>query len=488
MVNDRWFEDHDNTRKAVGLVEFEEVETDSNTCGICFDRLDEKELCGVACGHKYCHACWNGYLHAAIERGPHCLTLRCPEPGCSTYVPKSFVENKVHGEHLRRYESFWNRSLVEECPILKWCPGPNCKCAIQCTATSTETLDIICGCGHSFCWGCLEEAHRPVLCKTVRKWLAKNSAESENLVWILANSKPCPKCKRPIEKNQGCMHMTCSAPCCHEFCWLCLEPWRKHGEQTGGPYQCNRYIKAKEQGLYEEEEVTRRKAKCSLERYMHYFERWDAHDKARKRAKKDLVELNSKLDSLSSSFASTANQLKFFTDAYLQIIECRRILKWTYAYGYFHFMDSAEPTQQEFLEFLQGEAEMSLEKLHHIAETNVEHLVENPLEFNSFRSKLTGLTCVAKDYFDKLVIELEHGFHHLSSRYSESPGTSLGRSSSPKSASLGPSVIAKNSRKLEQLISMGFDVREAQAALEQGNGDMSEATTILLASLTVGDA
>ena len=45
---------------------------------------------------------------------------------------------------------------------------------------------------------------------TVRAWLVKNSAESENLNWILANTKPCPKCHRPIEKNQGCMHMTCS--------------------------------------------------------------------------------------------------------------------------------------------------------------------------------------------------------------------------------------------------------------------------------------
>lgn len=41
-------------------------------------------------------------------------------------------------------------------------------------------------------------------------WIRKNSAESENLNWILANTKPCPKCKRPIEKNQGCMHMSCS--------------------------------------------------------------------------------------------------------------------------------------------------------------------------------------------------------------------------------------------------------------------------------------
>ena len=49
-------------------------------------------------------------------------------------------------------------------------------------------------------------------CKTVNQWLRKNSAESENANWILANTKPCPKCKRPIEKNQGCMHMAAITP------------------------------------------------------------------------------------------------------------------------------------------------------------------------------------------------------------------------------------------------------------------------------------
>jgi hypothetical protein len=66
---------------------------------------------------------------------------------------------------------------------------------------------------------------------------------------ILANSKPCPKCKRPIEKNQGCMHITCTPPCKFEFCWLCLGAWTEHGEKTGGFYACNRYEAAKQDGI-----------------------------------------------------------------------------------------------------------------------------------------------------------------------------------------------------------------------------------------------
>jgi hypothetical protein len=46
--------------------------------------------------------------------------------------------------------------------------------------------------------------------------------------WILANTKPCPDCKRPIEKNMGCMHMTCSQ-CKTEFCWMCQGRWKDHG-------------------------------------------------------------------------------------------------------------------------------------------------------------------------------------------------------------------------------------------------------------------
>lgn len=80
---------------------------------------------------------------------------------------------------------------------------------------------------------------RPVTCDIIRQWIIKNNAESENSNWILANTKPCPRCQRPIEKNQGCMHMSCTQ-CRHEFCWLCSEDWKKHGDKTGGFYACNR--------------------------------------------------------------------------------------------------------------------------------------------------------------------------------------------------------------------------------------------------------
>ncbi|KAK6734918.1 hypothetical protein RB195_018236 [Necator americanus] len=38
--------------------------------------------------------------------------------------------------------------------------------------------------------------------------------------WIDGNSKPCPRCRVSIEKNEGCNKMQCSK-CDAVFCWLC---------------------------------------------------------------------------------------------------------------------------------------------------------------------------------------------------------------------------------------------------------------------------
>lgn len=41
----------------------------------------------------------------------------------------------------------------------------------------------------SWCYDqCAEEAHRPVDCETVAKWVLKNSAESENMNWYSTSS------------------------------------------------------------------------------------------------------------------------------------------------------------------------------------------------------------------------------------------------------------------------------------------------------------
>jgi hypothetical protein len=68
-------------------------------------------------------------------------------------------------------------------------------------------------------------------------WAGKNGPDGMTTHWVQANTKKCPNCQRVIEKNQGCNHMRCGAPCLHQFCWLCLGSWANH---SGTNYQLRR--------------------------------------------------------------------------------------------------------------------------------------------------------------------------------------------------------------------------------------------------------
>jgi ariadne-1 len=189
-----------------------------------------------------------GYARAALSDGPGVLSLRCAAVGCPVAAPVPLMLSLLSAPERERYDSFRLRSFVENNAKVRWCPGVGCSRAIERLGGGSGgggPEDAACsppaGCGAAFCWQCGAEAHRPLACATVHAWLLKNSAESEDLNWILAHTKPCPKCSRPIEKNQGCMHITCQAPCRHEWCWLCTGAWKDHGERTGGFYACNSY-------------------------------------------------------------------------------------------------------------------------------------------------------------------------------------------------------------------------------------------------------
>ncbi|KAI5582917.1 hypothetical protein BDE02_07G118400 [Populus trichocarpa] len=427
-VHDAWFADEDAVRKSVGLLDKQVVQFSNArelTCGICFESIPCDKITSAACGHPFCNTCWSGYISTTINDGPGCLMLRCPDPSCRAAVGQDMINLLAPGGDKEKYSRYLLRSYIEDNRKTKWCPAPGCEYAID-FAAGSGSFDVSCLCSHSFCWNCAEEAHRPVDCGTVTKWILKNSAESENMNWILANSKPCPKCKRPIEKNQGCMHITCTPPCKFEFCWLCLGAWSDHGERTGGFYACNRYEAAKQEGAYDESERRREMAKNSLERYTHYYERWASNQLSRQKALVDLHQMQTvHLEKLSDIHCTPESQLKFIAEAWLQIVECRRVLKWTYAYGF--YLHEHEHAKRQFFEYLQGEAESGLERLHQCAEKELQQFLaaDGPSkEFDEFRTKLAGLTSVTKNYFENLVRALENGLADVDSHGACSKTTS----------------------------------------------------------------
>lgn len=91
-----------------------------------------------------------------------------------------------------------------------------------------KKMDVECSsCNTDFCFNCNKSAHRPMDCDHYHAWLDRlGNTDGDNADWLKLNTKPCPKCKAAVDKNGGCMHMTCK--CKYEFCWLCLGDYRNH--------------------------------------------------------------------------------------------------------------------------------------------------------------------------------------------------------------------------------------------------------------------
>ncbi|CAK9025798.1 unnamed protein product [Durusdinium trenchii] len=419
-LQEAWFDNDQKVRNRCGLstAKCTSPAPSSNlagpkVCSICMSAIDD--LVALDCSHGFCEECWRGYLHTQVDDGKSAVQTRCPQHKCPMVVPTAFFSRFCDVERQKKYQDWCLRTYVDENASVKWCPNP-VGCQFACEYQGVESLEIHCQCTFVWCWACGEEAHMPASCKTVNQWNVKNSAESENISWIRAHTKKCPKCHKPIEKNQGCNHMVCSKAggCGHEFCWLCLGDWASHGTSTGGYYQCNIYDKQSKQGKHAEEERSRQEAKHALDIYMFYFERFMDHDKGMKLTVIQEQDIEGKVQRLHDEHGFAIIELQFLYDALRQVRACRRVLKWTYVYGY--YLDDSN--EKPLFEYLQKNLEEKTDCLHEMLEKDFDKIFfdqDNQLssgseeahqKFMTFRSHATNFTNVTQKFLTQILTDL----------------------------------------------------------------------------------
>lgn len=416
-LQEAWFDNEAKVRERCGLPPAGRTPSSSSecrggSCPICM--MESERLVSLDCGHGFCEVCWTGYLQTQVDEGKAAVQARCPQHKCFRAVPEGFFRRFCDEERWEKYTEWYIRTFVDENPAVKWCTNP-AGCHFACEYQGVDPCEIRCHCSFVWCWACGDEAHRPADCKTAHKWNVKNSAESENISWIRANTKKCPKCHKPIEKNQGCNHMICpkAGGCGHEFCWLCLGEWTTHGTSTGGYYQCNIYDKNSKEGKHADEEKTRKDAKHALDKYMFYFERYMDHDRGMKLTVKEEQDIEGKVQTLHDKHGFEIIELQFLYDALRQVRACRRVLKWTYVYGY--YLEEAGPEKNLF-EHLQKNLEEKTDCLHEMLERDFETFFsEDALaagsqdahsKFMDFRSHVTNFTNVTQKFLVQILTDL----------------------------------------------------------------------------------
>lgn len=381
-------------------------------CPICFDDSPELQTLGLNCGHMFCSGCWNAYTTSKIrEDGEYCV--RCMAESCSLVAPDTFIRSVLLLDGVNdpqsegalawaRFQELLVRSYVGAKSNLKFCPYPGCTNTVGCSAAASKsslaTLVPIVSCGargipgseedkkasnlsvqakeHKFCFGCpIETDHRPVVCAVARMWLKKCEDDSETANWIKSNTKECSQCHSTIEKNGGCNHMTCKK-CKHEFCWVCMGPWSEHGTAW---YSCNRYDE--KNGVEARDAQSRSRA--SLERYLHYYNRWANHEQSAKLSLDLYAKTEKKMEDMQITSELTWIEVQFMKKAVEEVEKCRMTLKWTYAMAYY----LVKGNEKDLFEDNQRDLEKAVEDL--------SELLEGPIDaeaITTLRQKVTDKT------------------------------------------------------------------------------------------------
>ena len=106
------------------------------------------------------------------------------------------------------------------------------------------------------------------------------------------------------------------------------------------------------------------RAKQELERYLHYYQRYHGHADALKHAANTRLQTEKRMGDIQEKEKSSWIDVEFLKQANEQIIECRRVLKYTYVLGFFLEDNTAV---KHLFEHQQEMLEKNTEQLHRYA-------------------------------------------------------------------------------------------------------------------------
>lgn len=320
------------------------------TCGICYN--EGVDGYSMPCGHSFCEACWRSYLIAWFnQRQSSIMKITCPQHDCCMRLTSTDIQF-IHSELSTNWQDSYLSSFVEKSTHYRRCTGPDCRMvAFLRDPPDQMCRPVTCGsCDSSFCFTCGEAPHEPARCDAFQEW---NLIFSTNSFWVKKHSKPCPSCKAPIEKTDGCNHMACTQ-CGADFCWLCLSLLQMHLQA----HTCNRYDPVV--GAEDDEE----------KRALFLTDRFQAHEEAEIYAKEKLkVLLDDDQDTADKRWFISEEAFELLVEAWRVLVRGRQFLKWSYVAAWALRHDA---TELDVFSMSQATLELVTERLNQMTLENTE--------------------------------------------------------------------------------------------------------------------
>ena len=200
-------------------------------CIICFDEKNATEFCTLQCKHSFCKECLDVHTTNALKE-QNTNGLVCPEPKCKSPLQEADIR-AINPAKVTAFVDIATKAALANNGNFKHLPNGKLPMVFEVEQQTKHRITCP-ACKKNYCSQCQID-HNPsqTSCEDARLASDKPAAEkaSENL--IRTATKPCPNCNSRIEKNDGCLHMTC-LKCRHQFCWKCLGRWEQHRDN----YNC----------------------------------------------------------------------------------------------------------------------------------------------------------------------------------------------------------------------------------------------------------
>ncbi|KAI1474736.1 hypothetical protein F4774DRAFT_399548 [Daldinia eschscholtzii] len=186
-------------------------------CSVCWNGAEDP--IHTQCGHVYCLDCFENLCFSAMKNDK-ITSISCVggSGNCSKTMGLSELQEHLSSSSFEDLlEESLNSYIRHNLDVFRYCPSADCGYIYRINAV--PRVQICPKCHVHECTTC-QVQHGTMSCGDYKDKLTGGLEASEK--WKQENGiKECPVCKTPIEKVDGCNHMSC--PCGRHICWVCLE-------------------------------------------------------------------------------------------------------------------------------------------------------------------------------------------------------------------------------------------------------------------------